>query len=82
MLGPAEYDGMMSSLVLGGLTGAVIGLFSNVVPQSEQSAGLPLATTALALLAGYAADRVFAMFDNLAKRVFVFQAESEGEKSH
>jgi hypothetical protein len=81
MLGPAEYGGMMSSLVLGGLTGAVIGLFSNVVPQGEQSAGLPLATTALALLAGYAADQVFAMFDSLARRVFVFQAESDGKKS-
>ena len=81
LLGQGEYGGMMNSLVLGGLTGAVIGLFSNVVPQGEQSAGLPLATTALALLAGYAADQVFAMFDSLAMRVFVSQAESGGKKS-
>jgi hypothetical protein len=72
-LGPADHGGMMSSLVLGGLTGAVIGLFANVMP-SSQGAGLPLTTTALALLAGYAADRVFAMFDTLADRVFVFPA--------
>ena len=70
-LGPADYGGMMSSLVLGGLTGAVIGLFANIVPHGGQNAGLPLTTTALALLAGYAADRVFAMFDGLAERVFV-----------
>jgi hypothetical protein len=80
LLGSGEY-GVMNSLVLGGLTGAVIGLFSNVVQQGEQSAGLPLATTALALLAGYAADQVFAMFDSLAMRVFVSQAESGGKKS-
>jgi hypothetical protein len=79
-LGPADHGGMMSSLVLGGLTGAVIGLFVNVVPQGGQgaaSAGLPLTTTALALLAGYAADRVFAMFDNIAQRVFVLPAKAE-----
>jgi hypothetical protein len=70
-LGPADYGGMMSSLVLGGLTGAVIGLFANIAPHSGQGAGLPLTTTALALLAGYATDRVLSMFDGLADRVFV-----------
>jgi hypothetical protein len=69
-LGPADYSGMMSSLVLGILTGAVIGLFMSVLPQSGQT-GLPLSTTALALLAGYATDRVFSLFDSLAERVFV-----------
>lgn len=70
-LGPADHGGMMGSLVLGVLTGAVIGLFVTIVPQGSPGAGLPLTTTALALLAGYAADRVFVMFDNLAERVFV-----------
>ena len=70
-LAPADYGGMASSLVLGILTGAVIGLFMGAMPQAGQGTALPLSTTALALLAGYATDRVFGMFDHLADRVFV-----------
>lgn len=80
-LGPADFGGMMSSLVLGGLTGAVIGLFANILPHDTPTAGLPLTTTALALLAGYAADRVFTMFDSLAARVFVVTEVSEPKRS-
>jgi hypothetical protein len=70
LLGPADYSGALSSIVLGTLTGAVIGLFANVLPQTGPTVGLPLSTTALALLAGYATDRVFGLFDGLANRVF------------
>jgi hypothetical protein len=70
-LAPADYGGMWISLVLGILTGAVIGLFTSALPQTGQSVGLPLSTTALALLAGYATERVFGLFDGLADRVFV-----------
>ena len=69
-LAPADYSGMMSSLVLGILTGAVIGLFTGALPQAGQGTALPLSTTALALLAGYATESVFNLFDNLANRVF------------
>jgi hypothetical protein len=75
LLGPSDYSGMMISVVLGGLTGAVIGLFVGVEPNNGSGAGLPLTTSAVALLAGYAADRVFLMFDGLAQRVFVGSQE-------
>ena len=68
-LGPSDYSAMLASLVLGVLMGTIIGLFSNAL-QGGQSVTLPLSTTALALLAGYATDRVFSMFDNLSERVF------------
>jgi hypothetical protein len=80
-LAPVDYGGMISSVVLGGLTGAVIGLFANVIPQGGQGPGLPLTTTALALLAGYAVDRAFTMFDNLANRVFLAPDPSGTAKS-
>ena len=60
---------MLISLVLGVITGAVIGLFFSLLPQG-QGVGLPLSTTALALLAGYATDRVFELFDKFSTRVF------------
>lgn len=72
-LGSGDYGGMQISFVLGLLTGAVIALFADGLKAAD--GGLPLGTTAFALLAGFAADRVFAMFDQIADRLFGAQQQ-------
>lgn len=70
-LSAVDFGQMRMSLILGVVTGSVIGLFSDVLRASDHSnVGIPLGTTALALLAGYASDRVFVMLDTLSERVF------------
>ncbi len=66
-LDPSDYGSMRTSMILGVLTGTVIGLFGDVL---NPSGAVPLGSTALALLAGFASDRVFTMLDQLAMRVF------------
>lgn len=68
-LGPSDYGGMSSSLILGVLTGSVIGIFGDLW-HTDHSTALPVSTTALSLLAGFASNRVFAALDAAAERVF------------
>jgi hypothetical protein len=68
----ADFGEMRMTLILGVLAGAVIGLFSGYLasgPEAE-SATHTLTVAGLALLAGYAVDRLFGMFDAAAARVF------------
>lgn len=69
-LNSGDVGRMKISFILGLLTGAVIALFSEVVIVKSSESQLPLGSTAFALLAGFAADRVFGMFDQISERVF------------
>jgi hypothetical protein len=69
-LGPTDYGAVRTSLILGLLAGTVIGLFSDVIGWGDAHGTIPLGSTALALLAGFAADRVFVLLDTVAERVF------------
>ena len=70
-LSPSDFAATRNRLMLGIVTGTVVGLFSDTLGWGSQaSAALPLGPTALALLAGFASDRVFGMFDKLTERLF------------
>jgi hypothetical protein len=70
-LSPGDYGATRNTLVLGVVTGTVVGLFSDSMGwASHSSASIPLGPTALALLAGFASERVFALFDTISARVF------------
>jgi hypothetical protein len=53
---PTRY---LMRVTLGALAGVVVGFFTNI------SAGISLSPLALAFLAGYGVEALFAMFDNL-----------------
>jgi hypothetical protein len=64
----SDHGGMRMTVILGVLAGAVIGLFIGQLQTMEGSETLTLA--GLALLAGYAVDRLFNLFDSLSARLF------------
>jgi hypothetical protein len=70
----ADHGAMRMTLILGVLAGAVIGLFVGQVPSPDSGATLTLA--GVAMLAGYAVDRLFNLFDGLSVRLF---GEASGE---
>jgi hypothetical protein len=59
---------VQQDVILGVLSGAIIGLFFGYLGKANPDAGLGL--SALALLAGYNVAGVFAFFDELSNRVF------------
>ena len=64
----ADHGAMRMTLILGVLAGAIIGLFVGQIPTDDSGSTLTLA--GLALLAGYAVDRLFNLFDGLSVRLF------------
>ena len=72
----ADHSAMRMTLILGVLAGAIIGLFVGQVPTGDSSSTLTLA--GLAMLAGYAVDRLFNLFDGLSVRIF---GDATGETS-
>ena len=70
-LSPADYGSIRNIMLLGVITGSVIGLFSDSLGWGgHEASGIPLASTALALLGGFASERVFAVFESLSVQVF------------
>jgi hypothetical protein len=65
-----DFGEMRMTLILGVLAGAVIGLFSGYLGEAADPATRTLTVAGLALLAGYAVDRLFGMFDAASARVF------------
>ena len=59
---------LQQSAVLGILCGAVIGLFASYIGKTDTASSLGL--SAIALLAGYNADGVFRLLDELSDRIF------------
>jgi hypothetical protein len=78
-LSVADHGAMRMTLILGVLAGAVIGLFVGQVPTGESGSTLTLA--GLAMLAGYAVDRLFNLFDVLSVRLFG-ESTTELPRSH
>jgi hypothetical protein len=64
----SDHGGMRMTVILGVLAGAVIGLFVGQLQTMEGTETLTLA--GFALLAGYAVDRLFNLFDSLSSRLF------------
>jgi hypothetical protein len=65
----SDYPAMRTSLVLGVMVGAAIGMFADFLRGTNHGTAV-LSTAALGLLAGYAADGFFRMIDQLVATVF------------
>lgn len=65
----SERSRAMQSLLLGVLFGAVIGLFTTVLGNTDETT-VALSVNAVALLAGYSVGGVFAFFDLIVLRLF------------
>jgi hypothetical protein len=83
-LSPRDYRLFIATIPLGVVAGLAIGLiFSSPVTYAPNATGLTqsitLSAAAFAFLAGYGADAFFVMIDNLLKRIFSLDQQSNGK---
>ncbi|HEX4504122.1 MAG TPA: hypothetical protein VH722_00215 [Alphaproteobacteria bacterium] len=83
-LSPRDHRLFFATIPLGVVAGLAVGLiFSSPGTYTQTVTGLPQAITlsaaAFAFLAGYGADSFFVMIDNLLKRIFSLDKQSNGK---
>jgi ABC-type uncharacterized transport system permease subunit len=87
LLTPRDLRGSKIRTLLGGLTGACIGLFFNSAAGTAQVTGIAgtavnLSASAVAFLAGYSVEGVFQALDAFIRHVFKIDQPASTSRDH